>query len=118
MAKPPNKAQVNVRLPLDLIEWIATQAGSQTDVIAGALRHLRDGPVLLDGDAATWKERAEKAEAEVKRVRALSVDRTIQAVASKAIGRHASGPMIEPTGLAVAGMARGFNLRGKAGKSG
>ena len=49
MAKTPTKAQVNVRLPIDLIEWIATQAGSQTDVITAALTNLRDGPVIIDG---------------------------------------------------------------------
>lgn len=48
MATAPTKQQVNARLPSDLIEWMAAQDGSQTDVIVRALRALKG-----DGDGLT-----------------------------------------------------------------
>lgn len=70
MAAKQTTKPVTVRLPVDLIDWIATQSGTQTDVIVSALQHLRDGPVIVDAaDAA----RVAKLEDEIRKLcKALS----------------------------------------------
>jgi len=115
-----------VRLPVDLLEWIKTQSGSKAEVIAAALVNLRDGPVIVDIDAAKvakleaevaslteqrdqWRTRA-KAIVEAKA--GVPVPR-VDAVATKTIGHHPAGPILEPR-LKVQGEARPFFRPGTA----
>jgi hypothetical protein len=131
---------VAARLPVELVEWMATQPGSQAEVIARALIALRDGvtgpgpdqrPVVLQGLVAQleaenarltterdqWRDRA-KAIVDAKA--GVPVPR-VDAVATKTIGHHAAGPILEPR-LNVQGTARPFFRPGtnadKAAKSG
>lgn len=89
-----DNTSITVRLPSALAKWADEQPGTRTDVVSRALLALRDG-----------MDRIPALEAEIKRLRALSVDRAMQAVAkgrtagqSTAIGRHpnGSGPTFEP----------------------
>lgn len=114
---------VAARMPVDLAEWIETQ-GKAGDVIVRAVRALKDGPAPASFDAQLGPElQAEVAslQAEVKRLRALSVDTVKQAVA-KPIAQHAAGPVLPATGLKVRGEARPMFRPGtnadKAAKSG
>lgn len=77
--------------------------------------------LLIEGVSAPSGDgqRLAELEAEVKRLRALSVDRSIQAVGPKRavnqIGRHAAGPILEPT-LNVRGTAKPFFRPGTTGE--
>lgn len=97
-----DNTSITVRLPSALAKWADEQPGTRTDVVSRALLALRDG-----------MDRIPALEAEVKRLRALSVDRSmagvptkrVDAVASKTIGHHANGPTFEPK-LNVSGEAQ------------
>jgi hypothetical protein len=115
-------AKLSVRVPLDLAEWIATQAGSQSDVIVRALRALKDGvtgdgpdqrAVVLQTMVANleaenarltqerdqWRDRAKAI------VQAGANKEPLNAVATKTIGHHPAGPVYEPK-LKVQGTAQ------------
>lgn len=130
MAKASNKQQVNVRLPSDLVEWIATQSGSQTDVITAALVNLRDGPVIVDNadagevaklkaevaslteDRDRWRDRA-------KAIVSAADKEPTNAVATKRVRavdplkRHPAGPVMASAVPEVPGTVAWSGLKAK-----
>jgi hypothetical protein len=93
------------KLPIDLIDAVKAKAGkvSMTDVVTVALSDYVAG-----GSAGAPDPRVPELQAEVQRLRALSVKTTIDAVATKRAPQHShhqSGPIYEPTGLKVQGNA-------------
>jgi outer membrane murein-binding lipoprotein Lpp len=124
-------AKLSVRVPLDLVEWMATQPGTTGEVVVRGLTTLKAGvPVGAGLGAAITEqsERIESLEATVKdmetTIERLTKDRDqwrerakaivsagkepLNAVATKTIpkqiGHHAAGPVLEPR-LSVSGMA-------------
>lgn len=105
---------VTARVPVDLVQWIETQDGTVAQVVVRALRLMKDGPKPGGMDAHLVPELQAKVatlEAEVKRLRALSVDRTMVGYLKQGNPVLASAV---PAGLTAP--ATGFNLKGKAGR--
>lgn len=90
---------ITIRLPNDVLAALDHQGGKRTEALIAALRTWMAG-----GQTAGPDPRVAELQAEVARLRALSVKSTIDAVATKRVQRseHQSGPIYEPR-LTVSG---------------
>jgi hypothetical protein len=96
--------QTNVRLPVDLIEWIATQDGSQAEVIVRGLNALRlgdhpSGRMQLQASLAELRDKVARLTTERDqwrdRAKAIvgSAGKTVRRGTDPMGRQHAAGPV-------------------------